>query len=697
MKPTFRSRGEPPGLVIRDPVQGRQFPLETPGPVEPRPSARDRFRFPVDAAATIDADRIDLPLVVSTYVRDADGDLVAEAEHFAYEDLPPGEYVVELMAPIKLYLRVEGALTVASSADHLRLDVDGDAPVEVGARSNHRRPPATVTTTDDPEDLLAAVSTFGAALKTTSPERSLPSLRGHPPRIERGDELRIPEGLAPPETGIRIELPPERAAVYAASTLAYYLGATVEPGPEPRLVADGVDRALGRPGRPLEEAARDVLERTFLLDCVARTEGLYRVDLHERRELDERVDVDWAALYEASPAERLRRYLSIPREAVADLVPTWRVATYATPAPANDRLLPFAVNGLSPIRTSAVRHAAAAPARERLGVDEFLRSADASRTRSDSPGAGRDRTADASYVSFPSTDALEVAWLGEERPIGANHLLEAGFENKLARARPGAGIDITVVCNDPAMAAEYDGADRSLYGERDELPFDVDVHYDLSREELADVLATDADFLHYVGHSESTAFVCRDGRVDAGDLDRVGPYAFLLNGCTSYEQGVRMLDGGSVGGIVTHSDVGNDDATAIGRSIARLLNAGFSLRAALEIARDRRAVGTQYVVVGDGGAQVAQNEAGTPVRYRIDSREDGRYDLRVETYPTLEAGMGAMYLPYLDGVDTHYLTGGPLPSFTVDATQLARFLRLEELPVLFDGERRWSSEIDVGR
>ncbi|WP_247001798.1 hypothetical protein [Halosolutus gelatinilyticus] len=700
MKPTFRPANGTSGIVVHDPIQGRQFPLRTRSAVDPKPADDDRFLFPVDGATTIETDRITLPFVVAVYVRDvADGELVAEAEHFAYEELPPGEYVLELMAPIKIYVRVGGPVTIASSTDHMRIEFDERRRLEIGARSNHRRPETTVTTTADPADLMAAVSTFGSALKTLSPERSLPSLRGHPPRLELGGELRIPDELSAPETGIRIELPPERSTVYAASTLAYYLGATLEPGPEPQIVTR-TDRTypLSGEGRDFEDEVERVLGRCFLLDCVARTEGLYRIALHERDVLDDRLDVDWRAAYDASPADRLETYLSVPYADLADLVPSWRLVTYATPAPHNATSLPFVVNELSLIRSAVGRSSTPEPAAAAPGIDEFFRSSRApadtavGTTRRSSEGP---EPADASYVSLPDTDSLEIAWLGDERPVGANHLLDCGFEHRIERGRPSDEVEITVVCNDPAMSAEYDDANRSLYGNRHELPFDVTVHYDLATAELEDVLATDTDFLHYIGHSESDAFICHDGRVNAADVDRIGPHAFLLNGCTSYEQGIRLVEGGSVGGIVTHSDVGNEDATAIGRSIARLLNAGFSLRSALVIARDHRIVGTQYLVVGDGSAQVAQSEGGTPVRFRVDSRDDGRYDLVAETYPTVEAGMGAMYIPYLDDVDSHFLTGGALPTFAVEADELTQYLRLEDLPLVFDGSAGWTDAVDV--
>ena len=97
--------------------------------------------------------------------------------------------------------------------------------------------------------VMQAVAAFSSALKTTSAERSYPTLRGHPPTVELGDRLHIPDELSSPETGITIELPATYAAIYAAAPLAYYLGADLVPGEEPLLRTDtGSEYALDAAG-----------------------------------------------------------------------------------------------------------------------------------------------------------------------------------------------------------------------------------------------------------------------------------------------------------------------------------------------------------------------------------------------------------------------------------------------------------------
>ncbi|EFW92477.1 hypothetical protein ZOD2009_09218 [Haladaptatus paucihalophilus DX253] len=689
MKPIFRRSSDFPGVTVVDPIHRRQFPIRTSATVAPRPTDTDQFHFPVDSAVEVTTDSLMLPYVVITHVRSIDGAFLREAEDFSYEQFPDGEYLVELNAPIRIYLRVSGEMTLASSAEHMAFDFGTETRVRIGARSYHEQPEATVTTTTDPRDVMTAVSTFGSALKTLSCERSLPSLRGHPPRIELGDELHVPDELSPPETGVRIELPPELPMIYSASTLAYYLGATVVPGDEPRLVTDrGFVHPLDHHERGYEGEIERVLAQSLFFDCVTRTEGLYRIPLHERRVIEPLLDLSFDELYELDLAEQLETYLDIPFDVVREHVPTWLLSTTVTDDIANVRSIPYLVNNLSFISSPREdeRHEPAPEIPD--PIDSFLRGGGSRR---------EDRPADPGrYVAPTSTNSLERAWLGEGMPIGANKLIERAFENRLERSSSTDGIDITVVCNEPEMSAEYDAGD-ALYGKRDELAFDIDVHRNLSVDELASVLATPTDFLHYIGHVEDGHFICRDGKLDVGSVDGVAVDTFLLNGCRSYEQGLELIDSGSIGGVVTYSEITNKSAIAVGRTIARLLNRGFSLRSALTIVRDQRMVGNQYIVVGDGSIEIAQSESGTPFVCHLDADgNDGRYELRILTYPTVESGMGALFTPFINDIDTYFLSGGEVSTFSVDKETLVQFLRLEQIPVIVDGDITWSTELNLG-
>jgi hypothetical protein len=607
--------------------------------------------------------------------------MLAEVDYGAEIDLPAGRYTVELCPPIKCYLRVEGPLSVTADADGIDLRTGGDV-IDLGARSHHERPEATVTVTDDPRDVMAALSTFGSALKTTSVERSYPTLRGHPPAVEIGDELDIPDSLDAPDTGVTVEVPPELRYVYPVASLAYYLGATVEPGPEPRLVTDsGFSHALSGP-HGFEETVAQTLKQLFLLDCCTRTEGYYTVDLHERRAVAGAVDLDFAALYDAPLAEQIEAYLDVPYDVVAEQVPEWKLTTHVAPTAENAELLPFLVTDLAVIRLPSKRATAESTAQlEALSAftrDGFTRSA--SEQSLGSP----------SLVQPEQTDSIEQSWAGENAPFGASKSSIQAFRNRLDREPSAGDIDITVVCNDAAMGEEGDLA-QQVYGSRDHLPFDVQTYRNLSVDALRAVIETDADFLHYIGHIDADGFQCADGRLDARDIGTVGVDAFMLNACRSYEQGMALLDGGAVGGVGTLAEVINSGAVRVGRTMVRLLNQGFPLRAALTIAKGESIVGGQYIVVGDGNVDVVQPESGLPILLELEG-EGPEYALTINSYPNADKGVGSLIQPFVEGTVEYFLGSGKHGPFTVTESEIRESFALEEVPVRYDGKLSWTSE-----
>lgn len=677
------------GLTVVDPVERRRYDLATPAPLEPEPADTAVFRFPVDAAVRVTADRLELPEVLLTFVRDADGRAVAEIAGPADASFTDGPYEVELTPPIKCYLRVPESFSLHSDGDRMVFSFPPATELLVGARSHHDRPAATITTTEAPEDLLAAVSAFGSALKTTSPERSFPTLRGHPPRVELGDELHVPDGLAAPTPEVRIEVPPALEYCYPIAPLAYYLGAAVEVGDEPRIVGPGLRHELGvgvdasargheptarmeaRGDGDVEAFQRDVrrtLEQVFVLDCVTRTEGLYPIELHERRAIETVVDLDFAALYDAEQSRRLDAYLSVPYQAVEPHVPEWTMTAGVEPAPEHATTLPYLVDDLcaietrqsTPVEPAAVEHGA---------LHGMVRG----ECTSDSP----------SYVRVDvEGSAAARTWVGDGMPVDAGKALERAYRNRIGRVPAAGDIEIAVVCNDSHMGAERDAVDRT-YGDRTDRSFAVDVHRDLSSAAFAEVLADDYDLLHYVGHIEDGGVRCADGLLDVGTLEAVGVDAFVLNACRSYDQGVALVDGGAIGGIVTLSDVVDVGAVRIGRDVARLLNCGFPLHAALDVARDASVVGAEYTVVGDGSLTVTQCESGVPLLHDVARRGDGA-ELTYRTFTP--GGVGGVHRPLLHGNDVHYLAGGESGSFELPWDELHELLRGAESPVRFEGE-----------
>lgn len=693
------------GLRVTDHIESAQFELHASGPVEPENGAgiKDAFRMPVDRAVRIETDDLRVPSVSEVIVRDADGRQLAKGRSGI--ELPPDAYDIGIWSmPAKTYLAVEGPVSVTAAGSEIRIGFDGCREVLVGVRSRHDSPAGTVTTPPDPESVMRAVSSLGSSLKTTSPERSFPTLRGHPPLIEVGDRFDRPAAAEPPDTGIELRLPATHRHAFAAATVAHYLGATVRPGEPARVIGDGWTFRLGP---DVKAALSRVLRQNFFLDCLVRTEGLYRVDLRERKRFERELDVDLplAELYDRPIGERVREYLSVPFKAIEPHLPEWELTTDVQPEPDNAAVLPYLAAELSLIRCPDGGTPASASGPET--VTDLLRSADAEGRESADPGEvtravdggavmrGSVAGAEPEFVRPEPVDTTEHAWVGDGIPLGANKATLEAYERRVDREpAEQSHISVAVVCNDDRMRGEGDVAD--LYGLRDMLQFDVDVRYDLRRAAVRELLESETDFLHYVGHVDERGMQCADGFLDlTGEELDVGVEAFLLNACESYRQGQALVEMGSRAGIVTLTEVSNSPATRLGRIIARLLNGGFNLRTALSVAQRASITGYQYLVLGDGGVTLCQSDTGVVSLVEVDDLEDGfdRQNATIEVFPNGSFGVGSLYTPNIDGCEEHCTVPSRLRLHRLTRDQLADFLGLEVLPVFDGAELYWSDEL----
>ncbi|MDX1747032.1 MAG: hypothetical protein R3324_13935, partial [Halobacteriales archaeon] len=436
---------------------------------------------------------------------------------------------------------------------------------------------------------MEAVSSFGSALKTTTCERSYPTLRGHPPTLELGEQQTIPSILESPSTGVTIEIPETYHAVFATATLAYYLGADLRPGEQPQIVTeDGFTYPLGQSGRALERGAERVLKQTFFLDCLTRTEGFFQVNLHERNQLEDALGLDFPSLYDRPLKSQLPAYLQVDYAEIEPYLPRWKLTAYATTEPAYIETLPFLVNDLAVIRSAESGIRQGRPNGAWTRTDDEVLAADLTR--------GATGSADApELVRVRESDSIEQAWVGPGAPVGASKAMLEAFEHRLTRSPAAESIEITVVCNAAEMSQEGDLVNE-IYGSREDLPFDLSVHHELETDALARLLAEDIDFLHYIGHIDEAGFECRDGHLDAASLEETNVDVFFLNACSSYEQGMNLIRAGSIAGVVTLEDVINSGAERIGLTLARFLNAGFPLWGALNLSKSESIMGGHYLV-----------------------------------------------------------------------------------------------------
>ena len=687
MKPTFTPIERPTGIRVQDPIENAQFELYTDVLADPEPTDGDRFALPVDSAVAFEAQQLELPQLLNVSVWTGDSTYVGQSANQAVDEYPHQRYSLDVdVGPMKLQMAADAPLQIRREENTTFVEFGEPTTVGLAARSLHESPSGTITIGDGVEDAMRAVSLFSSALKTTTPERSFPTLRGHPPLVERGERFDAPDYLEPPDTDVVIEIPRDWGDLYRVSSLSYYLGAAVRPGDERALVLDGERHPLGV-DREFEHEVTTLLKHVFFLDCVVRTEGLYPVDLHERRVVDDDLEFDLEAAYEAPLAERLQTYLDVPYEVTEPHVPQWKLTADVAPDGTRMEPLPFVVNDLAEIRIHDPDDDDPDVQEEPEAVTSFLRS-DRGLVRSTSATTASETTG---VVKPESTDAIEHVWLADGFPLGASKAAARYYRRRFEQDTPSRdSIRIDIVCNDPEMAEE--DVVEEFYGARDFFEFDIAVHYDLSTDELADLLETNLDFLHYIGHVEEGGFLCEDGLFDARTLDSTGVRAFLLNACKSYIQGQALVERGSRGGIVTLTDISNKPAVRIGRALARLLNNGFSLLSGLSVARNVTLFGNQYITIGDGTIQLVQSQSGIPMSAEL-SDQGENLQLTMYAYPTYRMSMGALITPYVQDNTKRYLNSGEVGTFDVTNEDLRELFTHSLLPVFRGGTLTWSDEL----
>ncbi|NKE37075.1 hypothetical protein GWG54_14840 [Natronococcus sp. JC468] len=610
--------------------------------------------------------------------------------------LPTDEYVIDVDTEIKSYLRFSGRATIRKTDDFESIVVSFPEPVRVvvGLRSRHERPAGTITVSDSPADVASAISYLSSSYKTASPDRTYPTLRGHPPLIEFGDDLEIPDAIRSErrDSGIELVVPPCYESLYVTAPLAYHLQATVRTtngadgvGTRPRLRVpeEGVETELS-PMPGLERNVERLLRKTFFLDCLVRNAGPYGTQLAEAGLLDA-LEFDAERLYEATPATRLAAYLETPFDAIEHRLPEWHLATYVTPEYETAETLPFLLDRMSLLYTPRTSELEGQELIER-SLTDFYRGGNGS-----PGGAHSGQVASVDIVKPDLRDARAHGWLADGVPIDVFKSTAAAYHNRLSYLeRSSEATSICVVLNDPDMAGEHDDV-AEIYRQRsNEVRMDVTVEEGLTRNELAAVFESDYDFVHYIGHCETDGLRCTDGMLSASSLDRSSAQTFFLNACGSYYEGMELIEKGSVAGAVTFRKVLNDHAIKVGSTFARLLVHGFSIERALRLARRRIMMGKDYAVVGDGTHSLTQSESRLPTTITLEELEDDRYLVTFDCYST--RATGSYYVPHTADSEYAYLCGNE-SSFTIERTELVSLLKSTGSSVIYDGDIYWSGEL----
>ena len=685
-------------------VHGTDLVVDGPGPDIPRP---------VDETVVVTTDELRFPHAVAYAFSLGSTDQYELDPEGSPLSLPPGEYVVDVDTEIKTYLRVSGTATIEKTDGYEETVVSfpDRARVIVGFRSHHELPTGTMTVPDTPQGIAAAITHLAASHKTDGPNRTYPTLRGHPPLLERGDDLDIPDRIREKRSGSGVELvvPPNYESLFVTAPLAYYLQATVEladrhgTGPDHatlRLPEVGVERRLS-PMPALERDVERLLGKAFFFDCLVRNAGPYATDLAESNLLDV-LGLDAEGLYEASPQRRLATYLEIPDAAIDHRLPDWHLSTYVRPSYDSVDVLPFLLDRMSMIYMPRTSELAGKELVER-SLEDFYRGGDPSdeRGRSHSNGTDIGTSTRASAGEVASVDMVKPelrngrvhGWLADGVPIDVFKTSPGAYHNRLDYLeRASESTSICVVLNDPDMAGEHDDV-AEIYRQRSEqLAMDVTVGESLTTADLARVFEDEYDFVHYIGHCETEGLRCPDGYLSTTSLDRCNAQTFFLNACGSYYEGRGLIENGSVAGAVTFSKVLNDHAVKVGSTFAKLLVHGFSIERALGLARRRIMMGKDYAVVGDGTHSLVQGDQRVPITITLEDLENESADYLV-TYDCYSTRViGFYYFPHVEDNDVAYLCGTE-SNFTVTESELATVLRETDASVIYDGDVYWSTEL----
>ncbi len=530
-----------------------------------------------------------------------------------------------------------------------------------------------LTVSATPAGIATALTHLSDLTRTTDAARSHPDARPHPPLVSVSDRTHVPPvlRLCRPTTGVEFRLPPTREYLFVAAPLAYYLGATVtladDESATPRLLTPGVEHDLNALPAFQTDVA-DLLRHVFFLDCLVRERqgeafACWRDALPE-------YGLCPLSLSDAPLAARLEAYLDVPPETFEDCWPEWHLATYADPTAESLACLPYLLDSLSLIYLPEWSDIDAQGLLRR-SLDDFFRAPTG-------PIASVD-------VVDPELQAGELhAWLAEGVPVSAFTLSRSAFENRFAAPPPNDTLDVSVVLNDDAMEGEHEVVARTYRERSAGTPADVTVHESLSVDELARLLESPCDFVHYIGHCEVGGLQCSDGGLDCESLSQSGVRTFFLNACGSYHQGRALVERGSVAGAVTLRTVLNRPAATVGTTFARLLMCGFGIERAMQLARRQIMMSTDYAVVGDGTYSLTDAE---PAVVHLDATDDG-YDLTYTIPADGRVGDG-FRAPF----ETCRRLRGTTAETSLDREAVVEFLKDRDVPVIYDGNLHLSDTL----
>jgi len=505
-------------------------------------------------------------------------------------------------------------------------------------------------------------------------------MRAHPPLLEVSDDVSIDDELGSnPDQNLVIQIPRSLESLFAVAPLSYYLGASIRVSHDVTPVIKFDSLVYQFPGaNTFAEEVAAIMTRVFYLDCLVRNAGPYGFEIHELDLLD-RLPLDTERLYGLSMSKRLKAYLDVPFDDVAECFPEWPLAVSMDSKVDNIPALPHLLDRLSLIFPPESK-----PIDERTIVErslnDFRRSSTNDRCNTDDHRTEK---------IVPELRYGNVhGWMADGLPVDAFKCPPEAFSNRLDYLDQSHPFSVAVILNDVDMDAEFSKVVTTYQSRADTFSIDVDVMYKLCTDELATLFRSSYDFVHYIGHCDPEGLRCHDGHLSVSDIPEVSVQSFFLNACRSYEEGLDLIRRGSVAGAVTIGDVLDEQARKVGTTFARLMGRGYSIEQSLRLSRARAIMNRQYGVVGDGTHVLTQGISSPPPILSLKKTTGGHYLLSSNcNSPNFH---GSIYR--LKTAPKPLILGNQTPH-AVTERELKAVLRESEEPVIYNDKLYWSDEL----
>ncbi|WP_430503887.1 hypothetical protein [Haloparvum sp. PAK95] len=638
-------------LSVRDKFGGGIQQFEADPPLVLDPALEELFHFPVDRAVSFDGAEFNIGQHDSVLLRDETGEVTFEAAEESRTS-PPGTHYLEISGSVKAYVRIPDAAVTLEYVGTMyespvRVKLSAERTITVGARSTHSLPAATITVPDDPAARMEAFSYLGSSIKEFSPERSWPTLRGHPPRILRGEALEIPSVLSKPDTGIVVTVPETHADLYRVAPLAFYFGASIEPGTEPALhLPNGYSESLTTPDRTLEESVERIISACFLLDTLARQDGYVPIPTREYGLVAPHLSFYPESLASEPLGDQLMEQLEAPMQPVLDALPRWPVTAVLRPDPSDVTLVPYLLDSMAHISVAEPGTVS-------------------------SPVTVRDRP----------TKPFAVGYSHSTVPSGGVALDDRAFERELNETLPVVDEAVVAVVTDDADRAELlrshlEYAPLRAYPER------IAVHADPTTDELEGLFESGADLVVLDLSATGSTVACADGPLELSTLSECRPNVVVLDADRTGESSVAsVVDAGATVSLeapgVTSPDPGLRIVGCLlrGNSVARTAELLFD-PSEYRIA----GVPTEMAVLWDTG----QNGE----CYVIDTVAPGEHAAEFVVTPSKPLGIGSVHWLRQDfSPDEHQLVGTSIEMAEhLSTAQVVDLLADEDVVVVLNGE-----------